>query len=208
MSRHADTPLDAWSRRRALVRAEAEEDRRREMEERAAHAQAALARRHADKSEDEVLEELGLCKPEDMGAGDDFAAFMRAAVPAHLRKRALRRLWLTDPMLANLDELVDYGEDYTAKAGAEKAVRTVYRIGKGLSGDAAPDEAAKGECAEQKAEELPEMAEAQAQAPVAPPDMPREEDKAEKSPLARPRRMRFCFDEDDDVSPSKEEATG
>ena len=138
----AARPLDAWTRRKAAVRAEAEAEKRlaaeREAEREAERARAALA----GKSDAETLAALNLPDPDDLAPGDDFAAFLRAAVPEHLRRRALRRLWLSDPVLANLDDLLDYGEDYTRAPGALESVRTVYRVGRGMLGDADDDRAA------------------------------------------------------------------
>ncbi|MHA1108564.1 MAG: DUF3306 domain-containing protein [Alphaproteobacteria bacterium] len=42
----------------------------------------------------------------------DFTAFMKDGVPEELRNRALRKLWTTDPVFANLDGLNDYDEDF------------------------------------------------------------------------------------------------
>ncbi|MEO0912200.1 MAG: DUF3306 domain-containing protein [Pseudomonadota bacterium] len=42
-------------------------------------------------SEAKLLEKLGLPEPDSLAPGDDFSAFMQAAVPQHLRTRALRR---------------------------------------------------------------------------------------------------------------------
>jgi len=55
----------------------------------------------------------------------------------------LRKLWLSDPALANLDELLDYGEDFTTK-GAD-VVTTAYQAGKGYFNrqESAPDPAGK-----------------------------------------------------------------
>ena len=65
-------------------------------------------------------------------SGDDFAAFMKRAVPERLRRRALRRLWVSDPVLANLDNLVDYNDDYTAAAHVNDVVQTSYKVGQGM----------------------------------------------------------------------------
>lgn len=125
---------DFWSRRKAAVRAEEEaEARAREEEARAreaaeaAEAQAALE----EKSDAEVLEELGLKDPDEMQPGDDFSAFLKAAVPERLRRRALRKLWGSNPVLACLDGLNDYDDDYTA-AATNFDVRTAYKVGEGL----------------------------------------------------------------------------
>ncbi|MGF1551844.1 MAG: DUF3306 domain-containing protein [Paracoccaceae bacterium] len=88
-----------------------------------------------ERTEAEILDELGLPAPESLGAGDDFAAFMRAGVPDWLRRRALRRLWLTNPALANLDELVDYGEDFTDAATVVENLQTAWKVGRGYARD-------------------------------------------------------------------------
>lgn len=71
--------------------------------------------------------------PDTLTKGDDFQAFLTEAVPARLRRRALRRLWISDPVLANLDDLVDYGEDFTDAACAVEGLQTAYQVGKGMA---------------------------------------------------------------------------
>jgi hypothetical protein len=85
-----------------------------------------------DRPDEEVLEELGLPDPDTLKPGDNFAAFMARAVPARLRNRALRKLWISDPVLANLDELLDYGEDFTDAATVVENLQTAYQVGKGF----------------------------------------------------------------------------
>ena len=86
----------------------------------------------AEKTDAEICEELGLPDPDTLEAGDDFAAFMKQAVPERLRRRALRRLWLSNPALANLDGMVDYGEDFTDSACVIEGMQTAYQVGKGM----------------------------------------------------------------------------
>ena len=69
---------------------------------------------------------------ESLTYGSDFTVFLRAGVPAELRKRALQRLWRSDPVLANLDGLVEYGEDYSHIGIAPQIVRTAYEVGRGM----------------------------------------------------------------------------
>ena len=85
-----------------------------------------------DRSDEEVLEEMGLPDPDTLKSGDNFSAFMAKAVPARLRNRALRKLWISDPVLANLDELIDYGEDFTDAANVIENLQTSYQVGKGF----------------------------------------------------------------------------
>ena len=147
--------LAAWSRRKAQRRAEEEALRRQGRaggpvasekagaSEKAAATGAPVAEapdpaRHDGMSDSEILARLGLPHPESLGPGDDFGAFLRAEVPEHLKRLALRRLWRSDPVLANLDSLVDYGEDFTLSGKAGEAVRTAWRHGRGLLAEA-PD---------------------------------------------------------------------
>lgn len=62
----------------------------------------------------------------------DFKPFMAKGVPELLRRQALRKLWRLNPVLANLDGLNDYDEDYTLAATAIAELKTVYKVGKGM----------------------------------------------------------------------------
>ena len=117
-----------WARRRAAVAAE-------EAEAQKARQAEALAEEHSkleDQSDAEILEQLDLPDPDDMQMGDDFTAFMAKAVPDRIRRRALRKLWLSNPVLANVDMLVDYGEDFTDSATVIENLQTTYQVGKGM----------------------------------------------------------------------------
>ncbi|UWQ89746.1 DUF3306 domain-containing protein [Rhodobacteraceae bacterium M382] len=119
---------DFWSRRRAAVAAEAQASERALIEAETAERDAELAAR----PEADVLQDLGLPDPDTLGAGDDFKVFLTDKVPGYLRKRALRRLWMTNPVLANVDGLVDYGEDFTDAAMVPEIIQTAYQVGKGM----------------------------------------------------------------------------
>ena len=113
---------DFWSRRRAAVRAEAE-----------ASTQAQPETPVEDTRTDaEILAELDLPDPDMLSLGDDVTAFMARAVPEHLRRRALRRLWRLNPVLANLDGLNDYDGDFTTGSVPTGMLQTSYQVGKGL----------------------------------------------------------------------------
>ena len=115
--------LSRWSRRKQGARLEPEP-----APEPAAGPPAEAA---PERSEAEILEELGLPDPDTLGPGSDFKAFMAEAVPDWLRRRALRRLWTSNPALANLDMLVDYGEDYTDAATTVANLQSAYKAGRG-----------------------------------------------------------------------------
>lgn len=119
---------DFWSRRKSAVKEEFEEERRQAEIKRASEIQGELD----VKTDEEVLKELGLPDPDTLEPGDDFKVFMKEVVPERLRRRALKKLWLSNPLLANVDGLVDYGEDFTDAAVGAGFVETTYQVGKGM----------------------------------------------------------------------------
>lgn len=128
-----DAPLESfWSRRLRAVRAEAEAEAALAARQERDAAEAARNARDATRNDAEILEELGLPDPDLLTAGDDFSAFMNAAVPERLRRRALRVLWRSNPVLANLDGLVDHGEDFGDGAMVMPGMKTAYQAGRGM----------------------------------------------------------------------------
>jgi hypothetical protein len=134
---------------------------------------------------------LDLPEPEALNSPDAVRDFLQAELPQRLKIRALRRLWRLNPTLANLDGLVDYGEDYTDAATVVENLQTAYQVGKGmLTAFVEDDEEATAEdpaTEEIKPEEdaAPLIAQADPQ-PLPEPD---------PAPVAMPqRRMRFSFD--------------
>lgn len=117
-----------WSDRKARVQAEAL------AEEQDVLARAAEAEQAAQdtKTDEELLEEFGLPDPDSLELGDDIRGFMSKAVPDRLRRRALRQLWRMNPVLANVDGLVDYGQDFTDSAMVVENLQTAYQVGKGM----------------------------------------------------------------------------
>jgi len=57
---------------------------------------------------------------------------LNTALPQRLKQRALRQLWKLNPALANLDGLIDYGEDFTDSATVIDDLQTTYQVGKGM----------------------------------------------------------------------------
>ncbi|MEL6564627.1 MAG: DUF3306 domain-containing protein [Pseudomonadota bacterium] len=171
---------DFWSRRRAGVEAEAQA-----VEARVAEAEAAKLEERPD---DEILAELNLPEPEALDSPDAVRAFLKEELPQRLKTRALRRLWRLNPMLANLDGLVDYGEDYTDAATVIENMQTVYQVGKGMLTAFLEDEeeAAEEEAPAKEIEEEAPLIAAAEPAPLPEPD---------PEPSAMPqRRMRFAVD--------------
>jgi len=121
-----DDIFSRWSKRKSAVAEEAAEE---------ALAKREVSTEVAEENEDDeaaILERLNLPVPETMQAGDDFSVFMQDAVPQFLRKRALRVLWRSNPVLACLDGLNDYDDDFNAPELNKKIVATAYRVGKGI----------------------------------------------------------------------------
>jgi len=75
---------------------------------------------------------------ETLTAESDYKIFMRPGVPEVTRNAALQKLWRSDPVFANLDGLVEYGEDYAAAFKISAAVRTAYRVAQGMMGSPSP----------------------------------------------------------------------
>jgi hypothetical protein len=57
----------------------------------------------------------GLPDIETLDRDSDYTGFLRAGVPEEMTRRALQKLWRSDPVLANLDGLNDYDEDFVAE---------------------------------------------------------------------------------------------
>lgn len=199
--------LSRWSKRKRAETTPA-------VEEDTGVAVAEPQQAEEELTDEELLEKLELPDPDAMKQGDDFSAFMKARVPERLRRRALRNLWVSNPALANLDELLDYGEDFTDAACVIENMQTVYEVGKGAAGKwEAHLEKMRAEEAEAKAvaaaqpqpepqpEEEDSVVDPESLAEEAPePEM--EDEKpleiaaatAEYSTIRNPRRMRFEFD--------------
>jgi Protein of unknown function (DUF3306) len=63
----------------------------------------------------------------------DFSAFLREGVPELIKRQALRKLWASNPILANLDGLNDYDpQTMTFLQQLEGEVEPIAEIGRGL----------------------------------------------------------------------------
>jgi hypothetical protein len=77
---------------------------------------------------------------EDLTSESDYTAFLAKDVPEALTRAALRKLWTSDPVLANLDGLNHYDEDYNVIDKAITLAQTGYHPERGYL-DALADEA-------------------------------------------------------------------
>jgi len=65
----------------------------------------------------------------------DYAGFLSKDVSDAVRNIALRKLWRSNPLLANVDGLVDYDDDFTDAATVVEGMKSAYRIGRGMVQD-------------------------------------------------------------------------
>lgn len=93
-----------------------------------------------ENTDQATIDEVELPDIESLNADSDFRPFLRKGVSEQLQRRALRKLWLSDPVLANVDGLVDYGEDFTDAATVVENLKSVYTVGKGIVAKPAQEE--------------------------------------------------------------------
>lgn len=193
------TASDFWSRRKAAVEAEAEaeviaktlEDERAQDLERDALSDA------------DLLADVGQPEPEQLDSAEAVQAFLKSNLPQRLKTRAFRQLWRLNPALANLDGLVDYGEDYTDAATVIDNLQTVYQVGKGMLAkleELGAEEEAEADGSSDALASEPDVP--AIQDPSEPPPLPQAQDPVfvqtepdiPESAPATIRRMRFQFD--------------
>lgn len=125
---HSESVAGRWSRLKQDARASGESEPDAATDEQADDAPASVPPTDATDQDDVVA---ALPPIESLTADSDFKPFLDRAVPAELRRLALRKLWLSDPVFANLDGLNDYDDDFRT-LGVGKVVRTAYEVGKGM----------------------------------------------------------------------------
>lgn len=90
---------------------------------------------------------------ETLDKNSDFTPFLADKVPEFIRRKALSVLWRSDPVLANLDGLNDYDENYRVIDTLISAAKdTIYRVGKGHKTDEELAEEAAAEAAAEEAQ--------------------------------------------------------
>ncbi len=130
--------LERWSRRKAAARttvpvpdddAPSGEPAASDVAPRPAAATSERGQHHPD------VTEAGFADVDfdALNYGSDYARFMQAGVPEAIRKKALQKLWLSDPIFTQVDPFQDYAGDYTDAAVAAKGVlATAYKVGRGF----------------------------------------------------------------------------
>ena len=196
----AESRLQRWSRRKLEAGKESEPTPPAAEESEPSPEEQELAINEALPERD-LLEKYDLPDPDAIELGTDVTGFMRKEIPEFLRRKALRALWKSNPVLAVLDGLNDYDEDFSDAATAVNGVQTLYRVGQGLFDKTAKVDKQVDEHVENQIQEQPEATETIAPEEVAERSEPEiaagssdttrhAEAEAEPAPRYRP-RMRF-----------------
>ncbi len=61
----------------------------------------------------------------------DLSLFLKEGVPEALKKAALAKLWRSNPVFANVDGLVDYGDNFADPNLIMKTFTSAYQVGRG-----------------------------------------------------------------------------
>jgi len=105
----------------------------------------------------ELLEKYGVENPEAIDDEAKLENVLNGGFPDRIRQMALRRMWRLNPFFGVVDDMVEYGENYTDAATVIEGMTTAYQVGKGYLqqaldatekvenavADALPDEAGK-----------------------------------------------------------------
>jgi len=99
----------------------------------------------------ELLEKYDLPDPEAVTEESGLEQFLNGkGLPGRVRQMALRRLWRLNPLFGVVDDMVEYGEDYTDAATVVEGMKTAYTVGKGYKKDVVEPE--EGEALEDDSE--------------------------------------------------------
>ena len=104
----------------------------------------------APESDEPNAAEKDLPEVESLDYDSDYSGFMAKGVSERLRNRALRQLWRSNPILANVDGLNDYDEDFRDLGIGLQGLKTSYDAMKGFKiEEETPDELSTGEGSEE-----------------------------------------------------------
>ncbi|MEJ2623037.1 MAG: DUF3306 domain-containing protein [Pseudolabrys sp.] len=145
MNNPDESLLLRWSRRKTQARSEARREavQEKNIESAAPDASAAdAAPVERTDSSPAATESVGegdtpevdiesLPDVETLTYDSDFSVFLREGVPERLKQAALRKLWLSNPVFANLDGLNDY-DPQTMKFLEEAVAEPIAEVGRAL----------------------------------------------------------------------------
>lgn len=159
--------LERWSRRKRGVEPEAEPERVEGADSfEGAPAGAEAAPANEEPAEPVSEKDFADFDFDGLDYESDYRQFMQKDVSEAARQKALRKLWISNPVLANMDGLDDYCEDYTDAAVClpTGTMKTLYKYGRGFLDD---DEVAKWEALGQESKQVADAEAAARRAAVA-----------------------------------------
>jgi hypothetical protein len=102
----------------------------------------------------ELLEKYDLPDPETVTEESGLERFLNGeGLPGRVRQMALRRLWRLNPLFGVIDDMVEYGEDYTDAATVIEGMKTAYTVGKGYAKEVVEPEEAEAQEGDAEAQE-------------------------------------------------------
>lgn len=130
-----ETFLKRWSRRKQTDEAELTDpsvsDEKSENREREQSNEISASEKEAEEKEmvenREAAEAINL---ETLNYESDFGPFMKKGVPEVLKNLAMRKLWTSNPILANVDGLNDYDENFADPA--LNVFKSNWKVGRGF----------------------------------------------------------------------------
>lgn len=130
-----ETFLKRWSRRKQTDEAELTDpsvsDEKSENREREQSNEISTSEKEAEEKEmaenREAAEAIDL---ETLNYESDFGPFMKKGVPEVLKNLAMRKLWTSNPILANVDGLNDYDENFADPA--LNVFKSNWKVGRGF----------------------------------------------------------------------------
>ncbi|HMB78225.1 MAG TPA: DUF3306 domain-containing protein [Kiloniellaceae bacterium] len=94
----------------------------------------------ADNTEGDPEVEAALPPIESLDYDSDYRGFFAEGVSDALRRQALRQLWRSNPVLANVDGLNDYDGDFTDAAMVRSGLKSAFDALRGYADKEAPPE--------------------------------------------------------------------
>ena len=168
--------LARWSARKsAVVQGEAPDEQPDDLQ---AGDDAGPADEDAGLSDAALLEKYDLPDPDTIDEETGLDRFLNGDMPERLRQMALRRLWRLNPLFAVVDDMVEYGEDYTDAATVIEGMQTAYSAGKGYARQ--PDPSDEGD--EAQTDDADEATEATAQDAPTQKDQPQQDNAEQDDP--------------------------
>lgn len=115
--------LSRWSQRK---RAAEEEGPDRQESQQAVPGDAEAV------EDDDAIDPKDLPDIDSLDANSDYSVFLKKGVPAGLKRKALNKLWQTDPTFRHICMLDDYNLDYTDAAMVVPNLKTLFQVGRGM----------------------------------------------------------------------------